>query len=63
MEPGRRRQDKGQESRMNFSQQERAAIASAMAILEERARYDAISLSSPGAVTDYVHGASRTQWP
>jgi hypothetical protein len=48
---------------MNFSQQERAAIASAMAILEERARYDAISLSSPGAVTDYVHGASRTQWP
>lgn len=39
---------------MNFSQQERAAIASALAILEERARYDAISLSSPSAVTDYL---------
>jgi DNA repair protein RadC len=39
---------------MNFSQQERDAIAVAIAILEERARYNAISLATPNAVADYL---------
>jgi DNA repair protein RadC len=39
---------------MNFSQQERDAIAVAIAILEERARYNAIPLATPNAVADYL---------
>lgn len=39
---------------MNFNMQELDVIARAIAILEERARYNGITLSSPGAVTDYL---------
>jgi len=39
---------------MNFNQQELDVIARAIAILEERARYNAITLSSPSAVADYL---------
>ena len=39
---------------MNFSQPELDAIARALAILEERSRYNAIACSSPNAVADYL---------
>ncbi len=39
---------------MNFNQTELDVIARAIAIFEERARYDAISFSAPGAVADYL---------
>jgi DNA repair protein RadC len=39
---------------MNFNQTELDTIARAMAILEERARYDAVALTSPSAVSEYI---------
>ena len=39
---------------MNFNKQELEVIARAMAILEERARYNAISFAAPSAVADYL---------
>lgn len=39
---------------MNFNKKELDVIARAMAILEERAHCNSISLASPGAVTDYL---------
>ncbi len=39
---------------MNFNQTELDVIARAIAIFEERARYDAISFSAPEAVADYL---------
>lgn len=39
---------------MNFSHEELAVIARAIAILEERARYDAISFTEPRSVADYL---------
>lgn len=38
----------------SFNQTELDVIASAMAILEERARYNVVSLSDPRLVTDYL---------
>ena len=39
---------------MNFNPQELKAIARAMAILEERARYNDVLLSSPTVTRDYI---------
>jgi DNA repair protein RadC len=39
---------------MNFNPQELKVIARAMAILEERARYNDVLLSSPSATRDYI---------
>lgn len=39
---------------MNFNKKELDVIARAIAILEERARYNATSFSAPEAVADYL---------
>jgi len=39
---------------MNFNHEELAVIARAIAILEERARYDAVTFTDPRTVADYL---------
>jgi DNA repair protein RadC len=39
---------------MNFNRQERSVIARAIAIFEDRARYNPLPLASPASVADYL---------